>query len=164
MNSIFEKNYQDLERWRELGSSLLVAIDTLPESEWTPDLPKPDPANLDDGDYREDLYQALLAGVLKHSEATLRASIHLAKTNSWPSLEPEHVYYLRQMMTGALDFVKQIAVGAHHRHVTIFPFPSMQVAEVFLWMMAEWWLDPGLKAYVTRETTEEKIFSRQYDQ
>ena len=164
MASIFESHYQDLERWRELCASLQAAIDSLPADESAPNLPKPDPKNLDDSDYKEDLYQELLAGVLKHAEATLRASIHLAKHNNWPELEPEHVYYLRQMMTGSLDFAKQVAVGAGDRHVTIFPFPDMQVAEVFLWMMTEWWLDPGLKAYVARETSDEKIFSRQFDQ
>lgn len=163
MKSIFEEKYQDLEPWRELGSSLHAAIGILPEVESAPILPKPDPTSLDDSDYREDLYQALLYGVLRHAEATLLASIHLAKQGSWPELEPEHVYYLRQMMTGALGFVTQHAVGGENRHVTIFPFPDMPPVEVFLWLMAEWWQDQGLKAFVARETSEEKIFYRQFD-
>jgi hypothetical protein len=160
---MFEKHYQDLTGWRQLGASFSAALEALPESESSPDLPKPNSSSLNDDEYREELYQVLLAGAIKHAEATIRASIFIVQHNRWPNLEPEHVYYLRQMMNGCLDFVRQIAVGANGTHVTIFPFPNMEVAEVFLWMMTEWWLDPGLKAYVTKEGSDEKIFVRQYD-
>lgn len=163
MQSFFEAKYQSLSKWRELAASLQAAIDILPEAESAPTLPHPDPTNLDDSDYREGLYQVLLAGVLKHSEATTRACMHIVQHNSWPELEPEHVYYLRQMLTYSLVYVNQVAVGSGDTHVTIFPFPYLQVSEVFLWLMTEWWLDPGLKAYVARETSDEKIFANEYN-
>lgn len=163
MDSIFEKHYQDLREWKELGNALHMALEALPKDEVEPELPKPSPENLDDDDYREDLYQALLAGVLSHSESTTKAMIHLLREQRWPELSPEHTYYLRQMLSGCLDFVKQFAVGDRDRHVTIFPFPEMPIPEVFLWLMVEWWLDPGLKAYVSSEASTEKIFYRHYN-
>jgi len=163
MSSLFEKDYQDLEQWRELGVAFQSALDALPPHVIEPELPKPDPEGMDDDDFREDLYQALLAGFLQHAESTVRATSYLVQNQRWPQIEPDHAFYLRQMLTGCLDFLKQIAVGDHGRHVTIFPFPNMPVPKVFLWMMVEWWLDPGLKAHIAREASTEKIFFRQYD-
>lgn len=163
MDSIFEESYQDLQAWRELGYALHTALEALPKDVIEPELPKPSSDNLDEDDFREDLYQALLAGVLKHSEATTKATIHLLRERRWPDVSPEHAYYLQQMLNGCLAFVKQFAVGDRDRHVTIFPFPDMPVSKVFLWLMVEWWLDPGLKAYVSMETSAEKIFYRHYN-
>ena len=141
MNPVTQHLSKDPQPWIELLALLRKAESDLPKSDWRPVLAH---ILVADPDARRQIKIQLVAAYGEPAEPIVRASIRRAKGEGWPNLKPSEVFFLREMLLRAIDFVERLLTGRGEKKETIFEFPCKNLGEVFIWLLTDWWLEDGL--------------------
>jgi len=157
----FRQAYTDVEPWRTLWKYLECALQSLPETSWTPQFPKPE-ANQPPEIERTAIRNAILANANRNAPAIEQAIIQYSKEQHWPELAPEPAYFLRLIHGSVLDFVGRMGAKSGGVPNTIFPFPKASIENVAHWLLTDWWLHHGLRDYAKSQTSDEGIFFRYF--
>jgi len=160
-NPAFKKLNQSPEKWIELRDMLQTALAALPTSEWTPQIEKPS-GKMVENEERAFLRQQLVGAYQPHTAETIKAVCAYLRAGQWPALQPQAVYYLRQMLTRPLMFLQGIVFYSNGEHTTIFPFPGDDPSEVFLWFVTEWWTEHGIREVVFEATSDHALFHKYF--